>query len=790
MTHQRPPAHAAHGAPQREYERAAPALMLIVLLLVGFLSGAAAASSPTTGNSPALLTKELIHSAGHVAISFYTAAQQANTLRFLSEFRYTIPSLSNTWVGHNFCDWNGVRCSSAGVEVRLDPRRLVGRLPEVPTVVDAAQVMMTSFAVSNEGDGIEDGLPESWMYLDQLTSLEIRLDFNLHALKSRKPQDMVFSMSTRATKASVTKPKGCVLPRNAVNVSLAYNRITGPLPPNFPLCNPRMKYLYLQNNTGLSGSIPNEWGNWTSLRVINLQLTKVCGCPPKEWAIFDPPVQIEAEDKVTDPELCKVSCSGSGDDCYAPVPYYSTAQQVHTRTFLDAFKDSIPMLRELWVCPNFCAWPYVQCTRAGLALEMAGAPIVGSLPPLPLDVDVREVVVNKVDMSEIQDIAGQLPPSWGSLVSMQHMAVPGTLIFGSLPPEWSRMTNLKYLDAGGAMITGELPSSWSDLKNLEVLRVNEAMLTGTLPHSWGGMTSLKELNLGWNTIDADLPASWSDLRGLQSVQLHHNYLSGTLPPSWSVLLQMHTFRVDKNQLIGMIPESYSNWTLLTHARLENNHLCGCLPSKWVEHNGLSMKVTADPPVMAPDCATENACKETTSPPLSSSSAPSSSSSSSTPSSSSSSSSSNGGGTTTSTPVPTGDPVEPSSSSSSSASSIDNSFYYRLSLYCPNAEVVGEEVIEAHKEEICCRSWTGSDYNTSCGESIVGFSNAIVTCSGALGSRGYFSCCSRVAADGTGEFLGTRCRENSAAAPAGLWMAGTKGIGVLWVLTTVIGMTLL
>ncbi|KAG5466640.1 hypothetical protein LSCM1_00809 [Leishmania martiniquensis] len=1057
-------------------------------MLASLISGATAASLPTIGGRHAFLPKELTGCTGHEAIPFYTAAQRTNTVAFLTEFRNTIPSLSKTWISCNLCHWDGVHCSTAGVEVLLDSRRLVGRLPEVPVFVDAAQVMMTRFAIEGEGDGIAHELPDSWRSLDQLTSLEIRLDLNLRAPQVREAPNTVYRMKARADTTSDTNADGCALPRNVLNVSLANNRMSGPLPPSLPRCNPRIKYLYLQNNTGLSGPIPKEWGNWTSLQVINLELTDVCGCPPQEWAKVNPPVIVKAEAQVNDPDLCKTSCSGSSgssglecdgpipfytvnqqvntrhfleafthtlqdlqplwtctnfcvwdyvrctpagveveitrteffgyvpevpanvdpsevvvtklefhqsrwvegdyppswallpslqyisfaytsmsgtlpsewgtmsalryldlsftltggmfpdiwsnlanlevlklvrltisgqlpsswsrmaslreldldrtsasgtlppswgalknlellslpynnlvgslpttwsslkrletlllqhnqlsgsipeeyndmvsirhvnlivnnfcgclpsnwaanpnqtititadekliasdcattnacqtssdssagsssssaDECYGPVPFYSAAQQEHTRRLLEAFMESIPALREIWVCPNFCAWPYVQCASIGLALEMAGAPIAGSLPPVPPSVDVKEIVVIRVDVSGVTDIGDQLPPSWASLVSMQHIAIRGTLIFGSLPTEWSRMPRLKYLDAGGTMITGQLPSSWSSLEHLEVLRVDDAMLSGTLPDSWSGMNSLKELNLGWNTLDGTLPASWSRLDTLQSIQLHHNHLSGTLPESWSALLLMKHFRVDENQLIGKIPESYSDWHVLAHAQLEMNKFCGCLPSRWVAEGGVSMTVTANPPVMTADCATANACEEPPTSPPSSSAASSSSSSSS---------------SSASTNVPTPGPILPSSSSS--VSSLDTAFYDKLSIYCPNAEEAGVEVIESHKGDICCSSWNGSDYNTSCGDEIGGFSDTVVTCSGALGSRGYFSCCSKVGADGTGEFLGTRCKENAAVAPATFWRSGTSGADcVLWAMAAVLGIALL
>ncbi|CBZ37961.1 proteophosphoglycan ppg3, putative, partial [Leishmania donovani] len=392
MTLQHLLAQRARRTPKRQWHPAVPGLMIVAVTVLGsFVSGATAAPPPIMGGKPAVLIEKVVDCTGRDTIPFYTVEQQANTSAFLAEFPYTIAALSKTWVCRNFCEWDGVHCSAEGVEVRLDSRQLVGRLPEVPTAVDVEQVMVTRFAVEGEGDGIKSQLPKSWRKLEQLKSLELSLDYRSSASKSSEVQNTVRTVRTMTDTASRTELDRCFIPRNAENVSLYSNRMSGTLPPNLPICNPKMKYLYLHNNTGLEGTIPKEWGSWTSLQIINIELTNLCGCPPKEWATFNPSVIVLAEDRITNPDLCKVSCKDSSSssspelECDGPIPFYTPTQQAHTRNFLEAFKYTITDLQPLWTCTNFCVWEYVHCTPAGVAVEITGTEFFGSVPEVPAD---------------------------------------------------------------------------------------------------------------------------------------------------------------------------------------------------------------------------------------------------------------------------------------------------------------------------------------------------------------------------------------------------------------------
>ncbi|KPA85929.1 beta-fructofuranosidase-like protein [Leptomonas pyrrhocoris] len=255
------------------------------------------------------------------------------------------------------------------------------------------------------------------------------------------------------------------------------------------------------------------------------------------------------------------SSSSSSSSCDNTVPFYTEEQQVNTRNFLTAFISSIPALKPLWRCGNFCGWPYVACDPMSVSVAFPSSGLTGTLPAVPASVTAAsQVVVSRMSLGGNSRITGTLPKNWGTLTSLEYIALQSTGITGSLPDEWSGMRNLETLYAYSTSLTGPLPSTWSSLKALKIFIVNNAKLDGTLPASWSAMSALQVLTLTTNA------------------------LTGSIPPSWGTMPRLQTVRI------------------------ANNKFCGCLPTQW--QSG-SISVSADPAVTASDCATANKCESTT-----------------------------------------------------------------------------------------------------------------------------------------------------------------------------------
>ncbi|KPA85912.1 putative proteophosphoglycan ppg3 [Leptomonas pyrrhocoris] len=332
--------------------------------------------------------------------------------------------------------------------------------------------------------------------------------------------------------------------------------------------------------------------------------------------------------------------------CSATIPFYTASQQENTRKFLDAFKESIPALKRLWTCDNFCDRAYVTCSWNGVEVNIEDIIVDGSLPEVPTSAAGSEVVVTAIKVhGNGSNLAGTLPSTWGILENLMELQLAGTGLSGTLPESWGeadtanpenpfisiqrnaapllpakkKVRNLSYNN-----LTGPLPVAWAQHNIFDILLLNNNHFSGPLPTEWAGLTRLEGLNLSTNDLSGSLPASWSALTTMQQLSISNNEIGGTLPPEWSAMNKMLTLELNSNKIIGTIPPSWAtSMTKVDVITVEDNNLCGCVPEPW--KNSTSTSVNADPPLWTPDCATANPCEGSSS---SSSSAPSSSSSSS------------------------------------------------------------------------------------------------------------------------------------------------------------------
>ncbi|KAK7199178.1 Leucine rich repeat protein [Novymonas esmeraldas] len=312
----------------------------------------------------------------------------------------------------------------------------------------------------------------------------------------------------------------------------------------------------------------------------------------------------------------------------------SATERVNTWKFIQYLFQAVNVDQSHWTPDTLCCADYVACTDGGVAVSVANIPeaaVGGYLPDVPEGIDLLQVVITSIDMSNNWFLEGVLPSKWGSLIGVREIRLGGTMIRGALPPSWSRMASLSVVDLQDVAIAGALPASWGRLVHLETLTLG-----------------------GSGQIWAQLPGSWGSMRSLRIVEIDRGGLLGTLPESWGSLANLEVLNLETNSLTGSIPTSLGPLPRLHDVKLLRNRFCGCLPSAWSTG---SIAVEADSALTSSVCATANMC------PLHFSSS-SSSSSSSQPSSSSSSSSSSQPSSSSSSSSSS----QPSSSSSSSSSS--------------------------------------------------------------------------------------------------------------------------
>ena len=236
--------------------------------------------------------------------------------------------------------------------------------------------------------------------------------------------------------------------------------------------NGRVASLYLWYN-GLSGSIPPELGNLTTLDTLALHDNQLSGSIPPELSNL---TQLEA-------------------------------------LFLDYNQLSGEIPPELG--------NLTQLER----LSLGDNQLSGSIPPELGNLTQLE----SLDLSW-NDLSGSIPPELGNLTALRALVLDGNDLSGSIPPELGNLTQLESLHLGPNELSGSIPPELGNLTLLYRLTLDRNKLSGSIPPELGNLTRLIDLWLSENDLSGSIPPELGNLTQLESLHLWENQLSGCIPP--------------------------------------------------------------------------------------------------------------------------------------------------------------------------------------------------------------------------------------------------------------------
>lgn len=427
-------------------------------------------------------------------VPFYTAHQVAATRGFLAAFTELMYPMSVLWQCSNFCTWDYVSCKVSGVEVDLNDVGVLGEFPALPSTVVGADVVVTKMDFSNN-EGLSEQLPTSWSALTQLRHFATAFTgiggsmpaswaalSNLESVDVRGTQIMAkVPESWKAlTKLQVLRASGTniggTLPASwsamkaLTELDMGSCSLTGTLPESWSALS-KLETLRVNDNA-LNGSIPESYGSMSSIATVNLRNNRFCGCLPSAWTSATSTVHVTADAAVeaatcstanscfpislpsssssswpavpskpsssssssqfpTPPPAC--SSSSSSDGCAADVPYFTPAQVKATRTVLTALGGGFAALKGLWQRSNFCTWFGVTCSDDGVRVSLHNQNLVGTLPPVPAGLEVADVMLISLDLSNNLQLTGSLPNEWLSLPNLAVLNVSNCGLSGALP---------------------------------------------------------------------------------------------------------------------------------------------------------------------------------------------------------------------------------------------------------------------------------------------------------------------------------------------------------------------
>ena len=187
-------------------------------------------------------------------------------------------------------------------------------------------------------------------------------------------------------------------------------------------------------------------------------------------------------------------------------------------------------------------------------------------------------------------LSGTIPAELGDLANLEELHLWGNGLSGAIPAALGDLANLEELHLDGNILSGAIPAALGNLANLEELHLWGNILSGAIPAALGDLASLQELSLYRNELSGAIPPELGDLASLTSLRLDDNSLSGSIPAALGDLVNLNTLYLWGNELSGSIPAALGNLTNLQRLRLDQNELSGALPGTFL---GLSQLLVLD-----------------------------------------------------------------------------------------------------------------------------------------------------------------------------------------------------
>ena len=138
-------------------------------------------------------------------------------------------------------------------------------------------------------------------------------------------------------------------------------------------------------------------------------------------------------------------------------------------------------------------------------------------------------------------LSGSIPSALGSLTNLTSLNLSANQLTGSIPTQLSSLTNLTWLNLSLNRLSGSIPTQLGDLTKLIRLDLGGNSLSGKIPNELSKLTKLMWLDLSNNRLAGSIPIQLVNLvpatgtlvkigRGnLRNLLICGNYLSGSLP---------------------------------------------------------------------------------------------------------------------------------------------------------------------------------------------------------------------------------------------------------------------
>lgn len=353
-----------------------------------------------------------------------------------------------------------------------------------------------------------------------------------------------------------------------MQIDLSHNNLTGHLPDVFDQFSDQFKYLYMQGNSKMSGSIPETL--WSCVKMQKLILADI-GLTGHINA------KIGLMEDLTFLDLSQNRLEGNIPDELWTLTNLEYLSLRLNKQYLPNKKDPVGGLRGT-IPKNIGNM---------LRLKMLGLDfnhITGEIPEELWRLwYIKEMYIGN------NDLTGTLSESVGNLNSLNILSISTTKLEGQIPEAVYFLTQLTYLDLSKNHFTGPLSPSIGSLRNLENLNLESRQVPGDDKWKFSGplvsqlftLTTLKYLYLGYNDFSGTMPKDISFMRNLHTLELQSNKFVGTLFPEIFELPNLRVLRLNNNKFKGTLSFLEEDFNGTFHEfdaiALSNNYFYGDIP---------------------------------------------------------------------------------------------------------------------------------------------------------------------------------------------------------------------
>ncbi|GAY33640.1 hypothetical protein CUMW_275900 [Citrus unshiu] len=159
---------------------------------------------------------------------------------------------------------------------------------------------------------------------------------------------------------------------------------------------------------------------------------------------------------------------------------------------------------------------------------------------------------------------------------------------GKIPSTLLRCKHLQTLSLSINDFSGDIPKEIGNLTKLKYLHLDQNRLQGELlANICSNLPLLQILFLDENNFDGKIPSTLLRCKHLQTLSLSINDFSGNIPKEIGNSTKLKYLYLDENRLQGEIPEELGNLAELEKLQLQNNFLTGTIPPSIFNLSSLS-----------------------------------------------------------------------------------------------------------------------------------------------------------------------------------------------------------